>query len=234
MSYPYELALPAAEAPADARAAFIRRTYGHLAGAILAFIVLETFLLQLPGIERVVATMLAGGRMGWLLVLGGFMLVSWLADRWAQSDQSVGKQYLGLGLYVVAQGVLFLPLLYIAAAFYPGAIETAGILTGMTFLGLTVAVLFTRRDFSYLAPILSVGGLLAIGVIVAGMLFGFELGLWFLFAMVALASGYIIYQTSAILHQYRTDQHVAAALALFASVMLLFWYILQIVMRNRD
>ena len=48
--------------------------------------------------------------------------------------------------------------------------------------------------------------------------------------MVVFACGYILYYTSNILHHYRTDQYVAAALALFASVALLFWYVLQIFM----
>jgi len=55
----------------------------------------------------------------------------------------------------------------------------------------------------------------------------------FCFFMVALSCGYIIFQTSNLLHQYRTDQPVAAALALFASVALLFWYIVQILMIRR-
>ena len=77
---------------------------------------------------------------------------------------------------------------------------------------------------------LMVGTFVALGAIVAGMLRGFNLGLFFCFAMVALSCGYIVYQTSNILHHYRTEQYVAAALALFASVALLFWYILQILM----
>lgn len=233
MSYSYDYPLVAAEAPADARAAFIRRTYGHLAGAILAFIAIEAVLLNLPGIEQVIATMFAS-QMSWLLIFVGFIGASYLANYWAQSDQSPALQYAGLGLYVLVETVLFLPILYIAQRFYPGVIQSAGIMTGMVFGGLTLAVLFTRRDFSYLAPILSVGSLLALGFIVASMIFGFGTPLLFCFAMVALASGYIIYQTSNILHHYQTNQHVAAALALFASVMLLFYYILRIVMRSRE
>lgn len=48
--------------------------------------------------------------------------------------------------------------------------------------------------------------------------------------MVALACGFIIYDTSNIIHHYGTDQHVSAALQLFASVALLFWYVLRIFM----
>jgi FtsH-binding integral membrane protein len=236
MSYPLEYEYQrdriAAEATDTARAAFIRRTYGHLAGAVLAFIAVEMLLLQLPGIEQVVMGM-AGSRLTWLVILAAFIGVSWLAQAWAQSDTSVALQYVGLGLYVVAQAVIFLPLLYIAQASFPGAIQTAGIMTAAAFGGLTLVVFVTRKDFSFLRSFLCIASLLALGVIVAAALFGFNLGVFFCFALVAIACGYILYHTSNILYHYRTSQHVAAALALFASVALLFWYILQIVMSSR-
>jgi FtsH-binding integral membrane protein len=71
------------------------------------------------------------------------------------------------------------------------------------------------------------------GTIIAGILFGFNLGLWFSAGMILLAAGSILYQTSNLVHKYHTDQYVAAALGLFASLMLLFWYILRLVM-SRD
>jgi FtsH-binding integral membrane protein len=52
--------------------------------------------------------------------------------------------------------------------------------------------------------------------------------------MVALAGGAILFDTSNVLHRYPTDRHVAAALALFASVALMFWYVLRIFMATRD
>jgi FtsH-binding integral membrane protein len=230
MSLGYEYPV-AADARAAERAAFIRRTYGHLAGAVLAFIALEAFLLRVVPAETVLGLML-GGRFSWIVVLLLFMGVSWVADQWARSSSSPGLQYLGLGLYVVAEAVIFLPLLIIAEAGFPDQhlIAKAGILTGGVFGGLTLAVLVTRHDFSGLRTVLAVGSVVALALIVASAIFRFDLGLFFCFAMVALASGYIIYQTSNVLHYYHTDQHVAAALALFASVALLFWYILQILM----
>lgn len=224
----------AAEASADARAAFIRRTYGHLALAILAFIAVEALLLQVIPRETVLS--MFSGRFTWLIVLGAFMGVSWLANSWAQSDTSVGTQYAGLALYVVAEAVIFLPLLCLATLIDPDGrvIANAGILTLMVFAGLTATVFITRHDFSYLGMILTVGGFIALGVIVCAMLFGFGLGLWFSLLMVGFASACILYQTSNVLHRYRVDQHVAAALALFASVALLFWYILQIFLSSRD
>jgi FtsH-binding integral membrane protein len=204
-----------------------------LAGAILAFIGLEALALNIPGVEQTVLPVMLGSRISWFVVLAAFMGVSWLANNWAQSDTSAGMQYLGLSLYVLAEAVLFLPLLWIANKFYPNAIPTAGILTLGIFGGLTASVFITRRDYSHIGPILCIGGFLAMGFVIVAMIFGFSnlVMLVFCFAMVALASGYILYETSNVLHHYRTDQHVAAALALFASVALLFWYILRILMR---
>jgi FtsH-binding integral membrane protein len=220
----------AADAAVDDRASFITKTYVHLAGAIAAFIGIEAFLLSLPGIGDLVNTMI-GGQFSWLIVLGAFMAVSWVAQKWAMSDTSVGMQYLGLGLYVVAQAVIFVPLLWIATQFGgPTVIPTAGLITGILFAAMTMIVFVTRKDFSFLRSILMFGGFAAMGLIVAGMIFGFNLGNIFVVAMIAFACGYILYDTSNILHHYRIGQHVAASLALFASVALMFWYVLQLVM----
>ncbi len=222
----------AAEAAADARAAFIRRTYAHLALAILAFAGLETVLIQAVPADTILQ--MISGRFSWLIVLGAFMGVAWLADSWARSGTSPAMQYFGLGLYVVAEAVIFLPLILVASTVAADVIPTAGILTLTVFGGLTLAVFVTRSDFSYLRTILCVGSCIALGVIVASILFGgMGLGLWFSLAMVVLACGFILYDTSNVLHHYRTDQHVAAALALFASVALLFWYILRILLASR-
>ena len=79
-----------------------------------------------------------------------------------------------------------------------------------------------------------VAGFAAMGLIACSILFGFQLGNLFTVAMIVFASAYILYDTSNVMHHYRTDQHVAAALALFARWRLLFWYILRLVMASRD
>jgi FtsH-binding integral membrane protein len=235
MSYAMDYPL-AAQAPASARVAFIRRTYAHLAGAILAFAGLEAVLLQLVQADPSIIRLMAGSRLSWLVVILAFTGVSWLADRWAQSDTSVGLQYLGLSIYVVAEAVIFVPVMWYARNFYPDAIATAGIITLGMFAGLTAAVFLTRGDYSHLYPILSIGSFVAIAFVIASLIFPFSnmVMLIFCFAMVALASGAIIYNTSNVLHHYRTNQHVAAALALFAAVALLFYYVLRILMRSRN
>ncbi len=224
----------AAEAPASERMAFIRKTYLHLGGAVLAFIALEAMLLNSPLARPIVQTLL-GGRMSWLIVLGAFMLVGWVADRWARSATSPAMQYLGLGLYVVAEAIIMLPLLFVAAyaSGDPNIIAKAGVLTGLVFVGLTGTVFLTRRDFSWLRPALTIAGLAALGLIVVSLLFGFTLGTLFAAVMVVVAAGYILYYTSNVLHHYPVGSHVSAALTLFSAVALLFWYILRIFMDRR-
>lgn len=218
---------------ARARTEFLHRTYQHLGGAVVAFILLEALLLNLPGVDRFVQTMI-GGRMSWLIVLGAFMVVSMVAEKWATSDASIGMQYLGLGLYIVAEAIVFLPLLYVAMKLAgPDVIPTAALITGVTFGGLTALVLMSKKDFGFLGGILRVAGFGALGLIVASLAFGFSLGVIFAWAMAVFACGAIVYQTSNLQHRFRTDQHVAAALSLFASVALLFWYVLRIVMDRR-
>lgn len=221
----------------ERRAKFIERTYLHLAGAIAAFIAIEAALLQSQAAYNLAASMIAGR--SWLLVLGLFMGVGWLATHLAQSTKSKPMQYLGLGLYVVAEAIIFLPLLIIATLMSGegnNIILTAGVSTLATFAALTGVVLATKRDFSWMRSaliIVSVGVML---LIVASLLFGFSLGIGFTVGMIVLAACYILYDTSNVLHHYDEDQYVGAALALFASVALLFWYVLRLVMslQSRD
>ena len=222
----------AAMAAADERASFITKTYLHLAGAVAVFAGLCAIMLTYGVSEKMVG-LLAGSRFGWLIVLGEFMLVSMVASNWAQSAVSPATQYAGLGLYVVAQSVIFAPLLYIANRLDPSVIPSAAMTTLVLFGGLTLAVFVTRKDFSFLRTFLVFGGFAAMGLIVMAILFNFQLGAIFTYAMIALCCGYILYDTSNVLHHYRIGQHVAAALALFASVALLFWYILQLFMSSR-
>ena len=218
-------------ASTDERVAFIRKTYAHLLFAILAFVGIEVALFA-TGLAEVIAQAMLS--VSWLLVLGLFMGVGWLADWWAHKDTSPGLQYMGLILYVVAEAIIFVPILYIASAYSdPSVIPSAAVTTLLVFAGLTVSVFATKKDFSFLRSGLMIAGFLAIGLIIAASLFGFELGLLFSVAMAGLAAGYVLYYTSNVLHHYNTNQHVAASLALFSAVALLFWYILRIFM-SRD
>jgi len=220
----------------EVRSTFIRRTYAHLAGTIALFAGIEALLLG-PLLEKtlpMMVWMLQG--YNWLFVLGAFMVVGWIADWWAHRDTSPALQYFGLLLTAVAYALIFMPLLYMAAYHSsPDLLPSAAILTLGLFGGLTAVVFVTRKDFSFLRTGLMVGTFIALGLIVAAILFGFNLGVIFALAMVVLMGGYIVYYTSNVLHHYRPTQHVAAALALFAAVALMFYYIVYLLMSlSRD
>jgi len=223
----------AAFAAADARAEFLRKTYMHLAGAIFAFVVLETVLMQ-TSLPQAFVGMVGTAYWSWLIVLGLFMGAGYLAQRLALSTTSVGLQYAGLGLEVVAWSVIFMLPVYVATnvpAFEGGhVLAKAAILTLAVFAGLTVIVFTTKKDFSFLGPFLKVAGFCAMGYIVLAIVFGFNIGDMFTIAMILFASGAVLYSTSNVLNRYPVGSHVAAALDLFGSIALLFWYILQLVM----
>lgn len=207
------------------RADFVQKVYLHLFGAILAFVAIQTFLFQTGMAETIARAMLG---VSWLLVLGGFMLVGWFGSRVAHTASSLPAQYAALAAFVVAEALIFVPILYLAMRVAPNVIQPAALLTLGGFTGLTAIAFFTRKDFSFLRGVLMWGGLCAILAIVGGVIFGLHLGMWFSVAMVAFAGAAILYDTSNVLHHYPEDRYVGAALSLFASVALLFWYVLRI------
>lgn len=228
---PYYADTATPQAALAGRAKFIERTYIHLAGAIALFVALEFALLNSPA--KLMAARMFSSPTSWLVVLGLFMLVGTVATHMAQSARSKPMQYLGLGLYVVLEAIIFMPLLLVAQ-YYSGPenniILTAGVTTLATFAALTGIVLATKRDFSWMRSALMIVSFGVFGLIVASLLFGFTLGLGFTIGMIILAACYILYDTSNVVHHYEEDQYVSASLALFASVALMFWYVLRLLL----
>ena len=221
---------PVSEISTEARASFISKTYSHVAMAILLFTAIEIYLfssgLAIPMAEWMLSK-------SWLLVLGGYMLVGWAASHVAHKVESRPLQYVAMVAFVAAEAVLFVPMLVIAAIKAPGIIESAVGITLLGTLGLTAVAFITRKDFSFLRGMLVWGGILALVAIVGAVLFGFELGTWFSVAMIGFAGAAVLYDTSNIIHHYPEDRYVGAALALFASIALMFWYVLRLLM-SRD
>jgi FtsH-binding integral membrane protein len=220
---------PVAEDSVENRSEFVWKTYAHVVGAILAFAGVSAYLYQSGISERIAMPMLNN----WLLVLGAFMLVGWGASHVAHRIQSVPAQYGALAFFVVAEALIFAPLLFIAASVEPGIIEAAAGVTLLGCAGLIAVAMITRKDFSFLRGLLVWGGILALVAIVSAMIFGFQLGTWFMVAMIGFAGAAVLYDTSNILHHYPKHLYVAASLELFASIALMFWYVLQFFM-SRD
>lgn len=225
--------LMAAQAVPNERLSFIRKTYAHLFGSILIFTLLETLLFT-SGIADSIAPTLVSGK-SWIIVLVLFIGVSWLANWWAMSGSSPALQYAGLGIFIVAEAIIFLPLLYVAVHYGGGVqvIASAGAITAILCGVTTIFVFVTKKDFSFMGWALGICSIGAIALIVLGILFGWEMGAWFSGLMIILGLGYLLYETSNVLHRYRTDQYVAASLALFASIMLVFFYVLRLFLERR-
>lgn len=232
MEIPQEKVLLAQVTDAD-RVAFYKKTYTHVAGGVLAFIIFEYFLLQSDIIVEFALSMLNGWR--WIIMLGGFMLATNYAEGTVMKTSNKNVQYMGYTLYIFAEAFIFVPLIYIALSYTQSfdMLNQAAIVTLSLFTGISAIVFITKKDFSFLKAGLTVGFFIAIGLILAGVLFGFDLGLWFSVGMCVLAAGSILYQTSNLVHKYGTEDYIPAALGLFASLMLLFWYVLQIFL-SRD
>lgn len=216
------------------RVSFYKKTYSHVAGGVLVFILFEYLLLQSDAVVEFALSMTQGWR--WLIMLGGFMFITNYAEGMALKTPDKNKQYLAYGIYILAEAFIFVPLIYMAAFYMesgPAILNQAAIVTLALFTGLSAIVFVTKKDFSFLRAGLTVGFFIAIGLVIAGSIFGFNLGLWFSVGMCLLAAGSILYQTSNLVNKYGVEDYIPAALGLFASLMLLFWYILRIFM-SRD
>ena len=172
-----------------------------------------------------------GGALGWLLVLAAFWGISMLANRLAFGGASEGTQLAGLGIYIVAEALLFAPMLNVLMMRFGDAtlseiVAPAG--------GLTATVFMTKTDFSFLRAFVSIGFFVALGAVVLLALFGGGIGTWFIIAMTVFISVVILYQTWMVKTQFRPDQHVGAALIIFAGVATLFWYLIMIFASRRE
>ncbi|MDR2429640.1 MAG: Bax inhibitor-1 family protein [Puniceicoccales bacterium] len=234
----YDNPFAVADASAELRARFYRKTYGLVALSFLAWAGTLGGFFMLGLAEPLLHLMLGTGRFAWLIVLGLFWVATSIGQSMAYSRGSTLKQYLGLGIYIVAEALIFVPLIALVAARTGGDImeilAPAGAVTGLLILALTATVFMTRQDFSFLGAVVGIGSVVALGAIVVFTLFNVGVGSWFAFAMVALMGAAILWQTWRVKEQCSPDQHVGAALSLFAGFVTLLWYVVQIFLSRRD
>lgn len=227
---PYYPATYVAHVSTEERTAFLRKVYLHVAGALGVFLILQTILQAMPFAESMARQMSSV----WLLVIGGFWVVGWIADRWTSPGLPLAQQYLGLGLFTVAEAIIFMPMIaYVRLYEDPNVLPTAGLLTFCLAAGLTLVALDPRTNFSMLRGALCLLFPVSFGLILASIFFGVGLGAWFSLLMIGLAAASILYKTDQITKTSRTDGHVSAALALFSSFMLLLWYIIRLLISRR-
>ncbi len=225
----HSAARPVIPGAISARASFITRTYSHVLAAILVFVAFEVWLFRTGNAERLAALMRP---VPWPMILGAFLLVAWLATRMAYRLKTRALQYAGLGLYILAKGIIIVPLLFHANAQVPGVIGQAAQVTILGTLGLTAVAYLSRKDFSSWRPYIYWGSIVAIILIIAAYFVGLRLGTWFSVAMIAWAGASVLYDTGKILNRGHYGNHVGAALSLFASIGMMFWYIVRLTGRR--
>lgn len=217
---------PVSDASVEDRSDFIWKCYAHVVGAILAFAAIEAYFFQSGIAERIAMPMLNN----WWMVLGVFILAGWGATHVAHRVESKNAQYAAFAAFIVLESLIFAPMLFIASVRAPGIIDSAAGVTVLGCVGLIATVMITRKDFSFLRGMMVWLFFLALAAIVGSMIFGFELGTWFSVAMIGFAGAAVLYDTSNILHHYPQDKYVAASMQLFASIAMMFWYILRLFM----
>ena len=220
---------PVAELSAEDRSSFVWKCYAHVVGAILAFAAIEVYLFT-SGISAAIAqTMLQN----WWIVFGAFILGGWGATHVAHRVESTQAQYAAFAFFIVLEALIFAPLLYIAYMMEPGIIDSAAGVTVLGCVALIATAMITGKDFSFLRGLLTWIFMLAMVAIISSFIFGFQLGTWFSVAMIGFAGAAVLYDTSNIMYHYPQDKYVAASMQLFASIAMMFWYILQLFM-SRD
>jgi len=217
---------PVSDASVEDRSDFIWKCYAHVVGAILAFAAIEAYFFQSGIAERIAMPMLNN----WWMVLGIFILAGWGATHVAHRVESKNAQYAAFAAFIVLESLIFAPMLFIASVRAPGIIDSAAGVTVLGCVGLIATVMITRKDFSFLRGMMVWLFFLALAAIVGSLIFGFELGTWFSVAMIGFAGAAVLYDTSNILHHYPQDKYVAASMQLFASIAMMFWYILRLFM----
>jgi FtsH-binding integral membrane protein len=222
------------------RVAFLRKAYGLLGVSLLVWAGATAAMFRYATETSWKFSKWAlNGQLNWLLVIGLLMVSGMVAQKLAQSNTSRTIQLIGLGVEVAAWTFLMQPLLWVLfIKFRPAgaqAILAQGtVATLVIFAGLTATVFITKKDFSFLRGVITVGMFAAMGIIIASMLFGFTLGLVFTGALIALLALKILHDTSALMNEFPPSHYVSAALMLFGTVATLFWNIIVFLMKLRS
>lgn len=227
---------PAIALPEQDRAAFVIRVYQHVLGAVGAFVAIES-LFFVTGIAEGLYNFFSGTGAAWLLMLGAFMVGQWFVSNAVSDLSNPARQYLGLLGSAAIYAVLFAPFLFYVYKVQDagGTIAAAAVITAIGFAVLSVVAFTTRKDLSFLRPMIMWGFGGALLLIVAAVLFGWNLGVWFSVGMIVLSGAAILYQTQTIIRQFPGTAYVAAAVQLFGSLMTMFWYVLRLLTQlNRN
>lgn len=226
LSWPEERGF-AIDAAVDERLGFLRRTYLHLLLELCAIALVTSVAIRVPAVLE----------NSTLLGVVGLVGILFLVPRLLARGASRASQYVASALCVGFYGVLLTPLAYYVHLRF-GSYALLGhafVITACIFAGLTAYVFVTRKDFSAWGGALTMVTLGLLGFAVVSLFFG-GLGANPLFSIVVIVvmSGWVLYDTSQILHRYHVDQYVAASVALLIDFVNIFYRVALLLMRSRD
>lgn len=198
----------------------LRNTYALLAMTVL-----------FSAVTAGIALALGMGRgMGLICSIAAIVLVWFVLPRTANSAKGIGVVFAFTGLLGASLG----PMLnyYISAGSGQVVMQALGT-TALIFFALSAYVLTTRKDFSFMGGFLFVG-LIAVLVCALGMVIAGFFGIYMPLASVVLSgvvallfSGFILYDTSRIIHGGETN-YLMATTALYLDILNLFTSLLHI------
>ncbi len=194
----------------------LRNTYALLSMTLL-----------FSALTAAVSTYLQMGPWTYLLsIIGAMVLAIFVLPRTAHSSAGLLVVFAITGLFGFALG----PLLgkYLALANGAKIISTAFGGTGVIFLALSAYVLTTRKDFSFLGGFLMVGLITVLVLAIANIFIGLPmLSLAISGAVILIFSGFILYDTSQIIHGGETN-YLYATVNLYMDIFNVFVHLLQI------
>ncbi|MSR15407.1 MAG: Bax inhibitor-1/YccA family protein [Gammaproteobacteria bacterium] len=200
----------------------IRNTYTLLAMTLL-FSVVTCALASALGIGR---------GAGLISTLGAFGLLWFVLPKTANSASGIGVVFAISGLLGFGLGPVISA--YLALSNGPQLVMTALGGTGTIFLGLSAYALVTRRDFSFMGGFLFVGLLVVLGAALLNIFLAIPaVGLAMSAVVVLLMSGFILYDTSRMVHGGETN-YLLATVSLYLNILNLFTSLLHLLGLSRD
>jgi modulator of FtsH protease len=159
-------------------------------------------------------------------VIGGMVIAMFVLPRFANSPAGIGIVFLVTGLLGFGLG----PMLSMYASLPNGGniimLSLGG--TGVIFMGLSAYVLATRKDFSFLGGFLMVGFLLVLVAAVANIFLQMPvMSLMISSVVILIMSGFILYDTSRIIHGGETN-YILATIGLYMTIFNIFISLLQL------
>jgi len=168
--------------------------------------------------------MQASQGMGLVATIAGIVMLWFVLPRTANSASGIPVIFAITGLLGFGIG----PMVAYYLSVNPSIVMTALGGTGIIFLGLSGYALTTRKDFSFMGGFLMVGMFVIIGASLLNIFLGIPaLSLTVSAGVIMIMSGFILYETSSIIHGGETN-YIMATASLFLSILNLFSALLHL------